>query len=108
MGRCFARSFQLAETGIMEHGADQVLPLTEPSHLGTCHMPEVIDADSLLAADDKLSLFLSLLSPELPRPLAHLCRLRVRKAVGKYRLKLLDTLPLPGRMIRYLKHENTQ
>ncbi|XP_007942705.1 ankyrin repeat and SOCS box protein 2 [Orycteropus afer afer] len=43
-----------------------------------------------------------------PRPLAHLCRLRVRKAIGKYRLKLLDMLPLPGRLIRYLKYENTQ
>uniref|UniRef100_A0A0P6K729 Ankyrin repeat and SOCS box protein 2 n=1 Tax=Heterocephalus glaber TaxID=10181 RepID=A0A0P6K729_HETGA len=45
---------------------------------------------------------------EPPRPLAHLCRLQVRKAVGKCRLKLLDTLPLPGRLIRYLKYENTQ
>ncbi|XP_036267571.1 ankyrin repeat and SOCS box protein 2 isoform X1 [Pipistrellus kuhlii] len=45
---------------------------------------------------------------ELPRPLTHLCRLQVRKAIGKYRLKLLDTLPLPGRLIRYLKYENTQ
>ncbi|XP_032035774.1 ankyrin repeat and SOCS box protein 2 isoform X1 [Hylobates moloch] len=45
---------------------------------------------------------------EPPRPLAHLCRLRVRKAIGKYRIKLLDTLPLPGRLIRYLKYENTQ
>ncbi|XP_037359898.1 ankyrin repeat and SOCS box protein 2 [Talpa occidentalis] len=45
---------------------------------------------------------------ELPRPLAHLCRLRVRKAVGKHRLKLLDTLPLPGRLLRYLKYESMQ
>ncbi|XP_006165484.1 ankyrin repeat and SOCS box protein 2 [Tupaia chinensis] len=45
---------------------------------------------------------------EPPRPLAHLCRLRVRKAIGKCRIKLLDTLPLPGRLIRYLKYENTQ
>ncbi|XP_023446548.2 ankyrin repeat and SOCS box protein 2 isoform X2 [Dasypus novemcinctus] len=45
---------------------------------------------------------------EPPRPLAHLCRLQVRKAIGKYRIKLLDTLPLPGRLIRYLKYENTQ
>ncbi|CAK7316060.1 Ankyrin repeat and SOCS box protein 2 [Vulpes lagopus] len=45
---------------------------------------------------------------ELPRPLAHLCRLQVRKAVGKHRIKLLDLLPLPGRLIRYLKYENTQ
>ncbi|KAM6170799.1 ankyrin repeat and SOCS box protein 2 [Erethizon dorsatum] len=45
---------------------------------------------------------------ELPRSLVHLCRLRVRKAIGKYRLKLLDVLPLPGRLIRYLKYENTQ
>ncbi|KAM5179330.1 ankyrin repeat and SOCS box protein 2 [Callospermophilus lateralis] len=45
---------------------------------------------------------------EPPRPLAHLCRLQVRKAIGKYRIRLLDTLPLPGRLIRYLKYENTQ
>ncbi|KAM6201419.1 ankyrin repeat and SOCS box protein 2 isoform 1-T1 [Rhynchocyon petersi] len=45
---------------------------------------------------------------EPPRPLVHLCRLQVRKAIGKYRIKLLDTLPLPGRLIRYLKYENTQ
>lgn len=45
---------------------------------------------------------------EPPRPLAHLCRLQVRKAIGKYRIKLLDTLPLPGRLIRYLKYESTQ
>lgn len=51
---------------------------------------------------------LSVLSPEPPRPLTHLCRLQVRKAIGKYRLKLLDTLPLPGRLIRYLKYESTQ
>lgn len=50
----------------------------------------------------------SLLGPELPRPLAHLCRLRVRKAVGKHRIKLLDDLPLPGRLIRYLKYEINQ
>lgn len=45
---------------------------------------------------------------EPPRPLVHLCRLQVRKAIGKYRIKLLDTLPLPGRLIRYLKYESTQ
>uniref|UniRef100_A0A5F8HBE5 Ankyrin repeat and SOCS box protein 2 n=2 Tax=Monodelphis domestica TaxID=13616 RepID=A0A5F8HBE5_MONDO len=45
---------------------------------------------------------------EPPRPLAHLCRLRVRKAIGKYRIKLIDTLPLPGRLIRYLQYDNSQ
>ncbi|XP_060036944.1 ankyrin repeat and SOCS box protein 2 isoform X1 [Erinaceus europaeus] len=45
---------------------------------------------------------------EPPRPLAHLCRLRVRKAVGKSRIELLDSLPLPGRLLRYLKYESTQ
>ncbi|XP_038602543.1 ankyrin repeat and SOCS box protein 2 [Tachyglossus aculeatus] len=45
---------------------------------------------------------------EPPRPLAHLCRLRVRKAIGKNRIKLIDTLPLPGRLIRYLQHDNSQ
>lgn len=45
---------------------------------------------------------------EPPRPLAHLCRLRVRKAMGRCRLGLVDTLPLPARLIRYLKYEDRQ
>ncbi|XP_055989984.1 ankyrin repeat and SOCS box protein 2 [Sorex fumeus] len=45
---------------------------------------------------------------EPPRPLAHLCRLQVRKAVGRSRLGLVDTLPLPPRLIRYLKYEDRQ
>ncbi|XP_018414904.1 PREDICTED: ankyrin repeat and SOCS box protein 2 [Nanorana parkeri] len=44
---------------------------------------------------------------EPPRPLTHLCRLKVRTMVGRNRLKLLDTLPLPGRLIRYLNHDNS-
>ncbi|XP_072284177.1 ankyrin repeat and SOCS box protein 2 isoform X2 [Pyxicephalus adspersus] len=43
---------------------------------------------------------------EPPRPLTHLCRLKVRSMLGRERLKLIDTLPLPCRMIRYLNHEN--
>lgn len=64
-------------------------------------------ANPLQTANDKAA-SLSFLYPEPPRPLTHLCRLQVRKAIGKYRIKLLDTLPLPGRLIRYLKYENTQ
>ncbi|XP_009984901.1 PREDICTED: ankyrin repeat and SOCS box protein 2, partial [Tauraco erythrolophus] len=45
---------------------------------------------------------------EPPRPLSHLCRLKVRSLVGRNRIKLLDTLPLPDRLIRYLQHDYTQ
>ncbi|KAM8920723.1 ankyrin repeat and SOCS box protein 2 isoform 2-T2 [Pelodytes ibericus] len=42
---------------------------------------------------------------EPPRPLTHLCRLKVRRMVGLNRLRLLNTLPLPGRLIRYLNYD---
>ncbi|XP_076605557.1 ankyrin repeat and SOCS box protein 2b isoform X1 [Chaetodon auriga] len=37
-----------------------------------------------------------------PRPLLHLCRLRIRTQMGRHRLKSLISLPLPDRLIRYL------
>ncbi|XP_051238043.1 ankyrin repeat and SOCS box protein 2-like isoform X2 [Dicentrarchus labrax] len=37
-----------------------------------------------------------------PRPLLHLCRLRIRTQMGRHRLKSLTSLPLPDRLIRYL------
>ncbi|GAA6213592.1 ankyrin repeat and SOCS box protein 2-like isoform X1 [Lates japonicus] len=37
-----------------------------------------------------------------PRPLVHLCRLRIRTQMGRHRLKSLTSLPLPDRVIRYL------
>ncbi|KAF7251652.1 Ankyrin repeat and SOCS box protein 2 [Varanus komodoensis] len=45
---------------------------------------------------------------EPPRPLAHLCRIKVRSVIGKNRIALIDTLPLPGRLIRYLQYDYTQ
>ncbi|XP_029705437.1 ankyrin repeat and SOCS box protein 2-like isoform X2 [Takifugu rubripes] len=39
-----------------------------------------------------------------PRPLLHLCRLRIEKLVGHKHLK---KLPLPGALIRFLKHQHT-
>ncbi|XP_053115109.1 ankyrin repeat and SOCS box protein 2 isoform X2 [Hemicordylus capensis] len=44
---------------------------------------------------------------ELPRPLAHLCRIKIRCTIGKGRISLIDTLPLPGRLLRYLQHDFT-
>nr|XP_056706744.1 ankyrin repeat and SOCS box protein 2 [Euleptes europaea] len=44
---------------------------------------------------------------ELPRPLAHLCRIKVRTVIGKDRIPLIDSLPLPGRLIRYLQYDFT-
>ncbi|KAJ8349089.1 hypothetical protein SKAU_G00276780 [Synaphobranchus kaupii] len=40
-----------------------------------------------------------------PRPLMQLCRRRICCLVGRKRLRRLDTLPLPGRLIKYLKYE---
>ncbi|XP_060735621.1 ankyrin repeat and SOCS box protein 2b isoform X1 [Tachysurus vachellii] len=46
-----------------------------------------------------------------PRPLMHLCRLKVREQVGAQRLTFLNTLPLPGRLLHYLccsQNSNTE
>ncbi|XP_075048751.1 ankyrin repeat and SOCS box protein 2 [Mixophyes fleayi] len=44
---------------------------------------------------------------EPPRTLTHLCRLKVRSLIGSNRIKLLNTLPLPCRLIRYLSYDNS-
>ncbi|KAI4892274.1 hypothetical protein NFI96_011998 [Prochilodus magdalenae] len=38
-----------------------------------------------------------------PRPLMHLCRLKIREQVGVRRLTSLNSLPLPGRLLHYLR-----
>ncbi|XP_044024706.1 ankyrin repeat and SOCS box protein 2-like [Siniperca chuatsi] len=40
-----------------------------------------------------------------PHPLMQLCRLKIRRLVGVQRLKLLHTLPLPVRLIRFLLYD---
>ncbi|XP_026854845.2 ankyrin repeat and SOCS box protein 2 isoform X2 [Electrophorus electricus] len=40
-----------------------------------------------------------------PRPLLQLCRLKIRHLVGTHRLKKMKKLPIPGRLIKYLNHE---
>ncbi|XP_033029292.1 ankyrin repeat and SOCS box protein 2 [Lacerta agilis] len=45
---------------------------------------------------------------EPPRPLAHLCRIKIRSLIGKSRISLIDTLPLPGRLMRYLQYDYTR
>ncbi|XP_023251089.1 ankyrin repeat and SOCS box protein 2-like isoform X1 [Seriola lalandi dorsalis] len=40
-----------------------------------------------------------------PHPLMQLCRLKIRRLVGVRRLKLLHTLPLPARLIRFLHYD---
>uniref|UniRef100_A0A673C9E4 Ankyrin repeat and SOCS box containing 2b n=1 Tax=Sphaeramia orbicularis TaxID=375764 RepID=A0A673C9E4_9TELE len=37
-----------------------------------------------------------------PRPLLHLCRVKIRTQMGRQRLRSVPSLPLPDRMIRYL------
>ncbi|XP_072545302.1 ankyrin repeat and SOCS box protein 2b isoform X2 [Salminus brasiliensis] len=38
-----------------------------------------------------------------PRPLTHLCRLKIREQVGAQRLTSMNTLPLPGKLLQYLR-----
>ncbi|XP_034274278.1 ankyrin repeat and SOCS box protein 2 isoform X1 [Pantherophis guttatus] len=45
---------------------------------------------------------------EPPRPLAHLCRIKIRIVIGKNRLSLIETLPLPRRLIHYLQYDYSQ
>ncbi|XP_075968282.1 ankyrin repeat and SOCS box protein 2-like [Anarhichas minor] len=42
-----------------------------------------------------------------PHPLMQLCRLEIRRLVGVQRLKLICTLPLPMRLIRFLHYDIT-
>nr|XP_033809293.1 ankyrin repeat and SOCS box protein 2 isoform X2 [Geotrypetes seraphini] len=42
---------------------------------------------------------------EPPRSLFHLCRLKIRSILGRNRFALLEDLPLPQRLIQYLKYE---
>ncbi|KAJ6661861.1 hypothetical protein lerEdw1_013032 [Lerista edwardsae] len=48
------------------------------------------------------------LKSEPPRALAHLCRIKIRSVIGKSRISLIDTLPLPRRLLCYLQHDYTQ
>ncbi|XP_026854706.2 ankyrin repeat and SOCS box protein 2-like isoform X1 [Electrophorus electricus] len=41
----------------------------------------------------------------LPQHLMQLCRIRIRQLLGRERLKSISTLDLPGRLIKYLNHE---
>jgi hypothetical protein len=44
-------------------------------------------------------------SPGIPRTLLSLCRVAVRRALGKYRLHLIPLLPLPDPIKKFLLHE---
>lgn len=43
--------------------------------------------------------------PVPPRSLMQLCRVSIRQQLGVNRLKLIHTLPLPGRLVKYMNHE---
>ncbi|XP_041950384.1 ankyrin repeat and SOCS box protein 2-like isoform X2 [Alosa sapidissima] len=43
-----------------------------------------------------------------PFSLMHLCRLRTRQLVGWQRLRRMSSLPLPGRLIKYLFYDNRE
>ncbi|XP_048856458.1 ankyrin repeat and SOCS box protein 2-like isoform X1 [Brienomyrus brachyistius] len=41
----------------------------------------------------------------LPRPLMQLCRLKILSLLGAERMQLMDSLPIPGRLLKFLRHE---
>uniref|UniRef100_A0A4W5P1I4 SOCS box domain-containing protein n=1 Tax=Hucho hucho TaxID=62062 RepID=A0A4W5P1I4_9TELE len=41
-----------------------------------------------------------------PRSLLQLCRLKIRHQVGVHRLRQISALPLPGRLVNFLNHED--
>lgn len=43
--------------------------------------------------------------PGVPRTLLNLCRVAVRRALGKYRLHLIPSLPLPDPIKKFLLYE---
>ena len=43
--------------------------------------------------------------PGVPRALLNLCRVAVRRALGKYRLHLIPSLPLPDPIKKFLLYE---
>ncbi|KAM4626974.1 ankyrin repeat and SOCS box protein 1 [Discoglossus pictus] len=40
-----------------------------------------------------------------PRPLSDLCRIKVRRSLGKHRLSSTRCLPVPARVLHFLQHE---
>ncbi|XP_030627895.1 ankyrin repeat and SOCS box protein 2 [Chanos chanos] len=40
-----------------------------------------------------------------PRPLLQLCRLRIRSLIGTHRLRSINKLPIPGRLIKFLNYQ---
>ncbi|XP_042244357.1 ankyrin repeat and SOCS box protein 2-like isoform X1 [Thunnus maccoyii] len=71
------------------------LLLEHVSHVQLCSkLTQLLDSrEEWVAVKRKLS---------SPRPLLHLCRLRIRTQVGTQRLRSLTSLPLPDKLIRYL------
>lgn len=56
-----------------------------------------------------ISLFFSFFFPFLagsPRRLTHLCRIRIRRTMGKSRLSGVASLPLPQPIKNFLLHQN--
>ncbi|XP_076128090.1 ankyrin repeat and SOCS box protein 2-like [Alosa pseudoharengus] len=43
-----------------------------------------------------------------PSALLHLCRVKIRQWVGRQRLRRMTSLPLPGRLIKYLIYDNRE
>ena len=55
---------------------------------------------------DVLYLYAFLHHSDHPRPLSSWCRLVIRQSVGRQRLSLLDTLPLPAALLQYLTYDS--
>ncbi|KAL7388113.1 hypothetical protein ABVT39_007366 [Epinephelus coioides] len=76
------------------------LMLDYVSHVHLCSQLQ----DVLRSCSDWMPI---ILKARPPHPLMQLCRLKIRRQVGVRRLKLLHTLPLPVRLIRFLHYDIT-
>ncbi|XP_034555253.1 ankyrin repeat and SOCS box protein 2-like [Notolabrus celidotus] len=82
------------------HGPIMSLLLDYVGHVKFCsRLLEVLEACSKWAEIK--------LKAAPPRPLMHLCRLRIRHQLGVQRLQMLHTLPLPVQLVRFLCHDIT-
>ncbi|MFT7807958.1 ankyrin repeat and SOCS box protein 1 [Arapaima gigas] len=81
---------------LLDHGADpSLVPWEEPERDGAGRTK--VDPDALRLFQE---------ARRCPRRLTHLCRIRVRRALGKRHLGAIPSLPLPDAVKLFLLHED--
>ncbi|XP_035507334.2 ankyrin repeat and SOCS box protein 1 [Scophthalmus maximus] len=81
---------------LLDHGANTALLSWDESELDAPHRRRV----------DPEALRVFLEAKRSPRKLTHVCRIRIRRAMGKSRLKHIPSLPLPEAIKSFLLHQD--